>query len=291
VYARPADSVVSGAIVPIRRADRLFDILRILRSAKAPVTAASLADELEVTVRTVYRDVATLQARRVPIEGAAGIGYVLRGGFDLPPLMFTEDEAEAIAVGVRMLARTGDPGLQKAAESVLSRVAQVVPDPLRDYLNAAPVYVATRGAPVPQRRDLPATIRYAIRDARKMKIAYEDEQGRRTGRVIQPFCGCLLRRGDAGLRVVRAVRRDPPFSHRPDRLGGDARRAVHDPRSGDRAMGGGARGALRAAMTRPTDSQKPSAAPAGRCGSLTPMKVPSGVTAISLRQLACRWRP
>jgi predicted DNA-binding transcriptional regulator YafY len=178
---------VSGAIVPIRRTDRLFDILRILRSAKAPVTAASIADELEVTVRTVYRDVATLQARRVPIEGAAGIGYVFRGGFDLPPLMFTEDEAEAIAVGVRMLARTGDPGLQKAAESVLSIVPQVVPDALRDSLNAAPVYVATRGAPVPQRRDLPATIRHAIRDARKMKIAYEDEQGRRAGRVIQPF--------------------------------------------------------------------------------------------------------
>jgi predicted DNA-binding transcriptional regulator YafY len=100
---------VSGAIVPIRRADRLFDILRILRSAKAPVTAASIADELEVTVRAVYRDVAMLQARRVPVEGAAGIGYVLRGGFDLPPLMFTEDEAEAIAVGVRML---GGPAIR-----------------------------------------------------------------------------------------------------------------------------------------------------------------------------------
>ena len=71
-------------------------------------------------VRTVYRDVATLQARRIPIEGAAGVGYVLRRGYELPPLMFTEDEAEAIAVGVRLLARTGDPGLQKAAESVLS---------------------------------------------------------------------------------------------------------------------------------------------------------------------------
>ena len=71
-------------------------------------------------MRTVYRDVATLQARRIPIEGAAGVGYVLRRGYELPPLMFTEDEAEAIAVGVRLLARTGDPGLQKAAESVLS---------------------------------------------------------------------------------------------------------------------------------------------------------------------------
>jgi predicted DNA-binding transcriptional regulator YafY len=85
------------------------------------VTAAAIADELEVTVRTVYRDVATLQARRIPIEGAAGVGYVLRRGYELPPLMFTEDEAEAIAVGVRLLARTGDPGLQKAAESVLQK--------------------------------------------------------------------------------------------------------------------------------------------------------------------------
>ena len=107
--------------MPLRRADRLFDIIRILRAASRPVTAAAIADELEVTVRTVYRDVATLQARRIPIEGAAGIGYVLRRGYELPPLMFTEDEAEAIAVGVRLLARTGDPGLQKAAESVLSK--------------------------------------------------------------------------------------------------------------------------------------------------------------------------
>lgn len=142
---------------------------------------------MEVTVRTVYRDIATLQARRIPIEGAAGVGYVLRRGFDLPPLMFTEDEAEAIAVGVRMLARTGDPGLQKAAESVLSKVTLVVPDPLRDYLDAAPVYVSKSGAPVPAQRDLPTTIRHAIRDGRKMRIMYRDEEGRETLRVIQPF--------------------------------------------------------------------------------------------------------
>jgi predicted DNA-binding transcriptional regulator YafY len=74
--------------VPLRRADRLFDIIRILRAASQPETAAAIADELEVTVRTVYRDVATLQARRIPIEGAAGVGYVLRRGYELPPLMF-----------------------------------------------------------------------------------------------------------------------------------------------------------------------------------------------------------
>ena len=169
------------------RSDRLFDIIQALRGARKPMTAATLAEELEVTPRTVYRDIATLQARRVPIEGAAGIGYVLRRGFDLPPLMFTEDEAEAIAVAVRMLARTGDPSLQKAAESVLSKVTLVVPDPLRDYLNAAPVYVSKSGAPVPAQRDLPETIRHAVRDGCKMRIAYEDGDGRRTERVIQPF--------------------------------------------------------------------------------------------------------
>ncbi len=173
--------------MPLRRTDRLFDILRLLRAASGPVTAQALAEALEVTVRTVYRDIAVLQARRIPIEGAAGIGYVLRHGFELPPLMFTEDEAEAIAIGVRMLARTGDPGLQKAAASVLSKVTLVVPDPLRDYLNAAPVYVSTSGAPVPARPDLPATVRHAIRDGRKMRIVYEDNDGRRTARVIQPF--------------------------------------------------------------------------------------------------------
>jgi predicted DNA-binding transcriptional regulator YafY len=171
----------------MRRADRLFDIIRILRAATQPVTAAAIAEELEVTVRTVYRDIATLQARRIPIEGAAGIGYVLRRGFDLPPLMFTEDEAEAIVIGARMLARTGDPSLQKAAESVLSKVRLVVPDMLRDYLNATTVYVSKSGAPVPTQRDLPATIRHAIRDGRKMRIAYQDGDGRHTLRVIQPF--------------------------------------------------------------------------------------------------------
>ena len=97
----------------MRRSDRLFDIIQRLRTARGPTTAAALADDLEVTVRTVYRDVATLQARRVPIEGAPGVGYVLRRGFDLPPLMFSAEEIAAIAVGARLVARTGDPGLQE----------------------------------------------------------------------------------------------------------------------------------------------------------------------------------
>jgi len=115
----------------MRRSDRLFDIIQRLRTAKGPTTAARLAAELEVTPRTIYRDIATLQARRVPIDGEAGVGYILRKGFDLPPLMFTIDEVEAIAVGARMVGRLRDPKLQEAAESVLAKVTVVLPEAIR----------------------------------------------------------------------------------------------------------------------------------------------------------------
>src|SRR5438445_10227038 len=126
----------------MRRADRLFDIIQTLRTVAHPVTAAALADKLEVTVRTIYRDIAALQARRVPIEGAPGLGYVLRRGFDLPPLMFTTEEVDAIAVGVKLVRRLRDPALQDAAVSVLAKIAAVLPDPIRANLDTAPFYVS-----------------------------------------------------------------------------------------------------------------------------------------------------
>jgi predicted DNA-binding transcriptional regulator YafY len=170
----------------MRRSDRLFDIIQALRTAKKPMTAAVLAEQLEVTVRTIYRDVATLQARRVPIEGAAGLGYMLRRGFDLPPLMFTTDEIDAIAVAMRMLHRTGDHGLQSAAGRVLSKVTLALPDSLREHLAAPPIFVSANGAPRPPVADL-AAIRTAIREERKLKIAYSDEKGERSRRVIWPI--------------------------------------------------------------------------------------------------------
>jgi predicted DNA-binding transcriptional regulator YafY len=170
----------------MRRSDRLFDLIQALRTAPKPLTAAALAERLEVTARTVYRDVATLQARRVPIEGAAGIGYVLRRGFDLPPLMFSAEEIEAIAVAMRMLRRTGDRGLQAAAENVLSKVTVALPDALRTHLAAPPFFVSDHGAPSPPVADLTA-IRAAIRDERKLRIGYSDEKGDRTRRVIWPI--------------------------------------------------------------------------------------------------------
>jgi predicted DNA-binding transcriptional regulator YafY len=170
----------------MRRADRLFDIIQRLRTARGPTTAAALADDLEVTSRTVYRDIATLQARRVPIEGEAGIGYVLRRGFDLPPLMFTVEEIEAIAVGARLVARTGDAALQDAAASVLSKVTVVLPETLRNQLATAPIYVSSKGAPVPESVDL-SVVRQAIRDEHKLGIEYADENGTRTERTIWPI--------------------------------------------------------------------------------------------------------
>ncbi len=170
----------------MRRADRLFDIIQSLRTAARPLTAAALADKFEVTARTVYRDIAALQASRVPIEGAPGLGYVLRRGYDLPPLMFTADEADAIAIGVRLLRRLRDPMLQRAAESVLAKLATVVPEPLQPHLVAAPIFVSDGNSPAVTGIDL-AELRGAIHDTRKISIAYVDERERQTCRTIWPL--------------------------------------------------------------------------------------------------------
>jgi predicted DNA-binding transcriptional regulator YafY len=170
----------------MRRSDRLFDIIQRLRTAKKPTTASMLAEELEVTERTVYRDIATLQARRVPIEGAAGVGYVLRKGFDLPPLMFSIDEIEAIAVGARLVRRLKDPMLQAAADAVLAKVSVVVPERLRPHVSDAHVWVSPGDAVPAEGADL-AEIRAAIRDSAKLYISYANERGRRTNRVIWPI--------------------------------------------------------------------------------------------------------
>jgi predicted DNA-binding transcriptional regulator YafY len=169
----------------VRRADRLFDILQALRVAAKPMTAATIAERLEVTVRTIYRDIADLQASRVPIEGAPGIGYVLRRGFDLPPLMFTADEVDAIAVGARLVRRLRDPGLQDAAERVLEKVTTVLPETHRSQILAAPFFVSDGDAETPTGIDL-ADVRLAIRETRKLRITYTDQQARQTERIVWP---------------------------------------------------------------------------------------------------------
>jgi predicted DNA-binding transcriptional regulator YafY len=170
----------------MRRADRLFDIIQNLRTAAHPVTAAALADKIEVTARTIYRDIAALQGSRVPIEGAPGLGYVLRRGFDLPPLMFTTEETDAIAVGVRLLRRLRDPKLEAAAESVFAKLSFVVPQELKSQLVAAPLYGSEGSAPAVTGIDL-SHLRKAIRETRKLAITYANEEGRRTERTNWPI--------------------------------------------------------------------------------------------------------
>lgn len=170
----------------MRRADRLFDIIQALRGRSQPTTAAMLAQMLEVTTRTIYRDIATLQARRIPIEGEPGLGYLLRKGFDLPPLMFTTEEIEAITVGANLVHRIRDPKLQEAAESVLSKLQHVVPKELRTYLASPRFYVSEGDAVQPQGIEL-LDVRNAIRACHKIAITYIDEQQRRSRRTIWPI--------------------------------------------------------------------------------------------------------
>ena len=117
----------------MRRADRPFHINQILRRSARPITAAVLAGELKVTVRTVYRDVADLIAQRVPIRGEAGVGYVLDREYDMPPLMRSADELEAAVIGAQWVAKRGDPGLASAARR-LAKISEVVPDHLRPFI-------------------------------------------------------------------------------------------------------------------------------------------------------------
>lgn len=169
----------------MRRADRLFQIIQILRRARRPLTADAMAEELETSKRTVYRDVATLIAQRVPIRGEAGVGYVLEKGFDLPPLMLTPDEIEAAVLGAQWVAGRGDPQLARAANDLIAKIAATVPDHLRPFVLDPVGRTQPAWNNAPDRLDM-AELRAAIRDGRKVRLAYRDEQERPSRRVIWP---------------------------------------------------------------------------------------------------------
>lgn len=170
----------------MRRTERLFQIIQILRSKRRSVTGQELADELEVSLRTLYRDIAELMAQRVPIRGEAGTGYVIDSDYDMPPLMLTQDELEAAVLGAAWVAQRGDAALARGARDLIGKLTAAVPEHLR------PVVLDAQLAPVSSHRravdafDL-AAVRGAIREHRKMRIAYADENGRTSERTIWPF--------------------------------------------------------------------------------------------------------
>jgi predicted DNA-binding transcriptional regulator YafY len=215
----------------MRKAARLFEIIQLLRSARQPMTAAEIAIELEVVPRSIYRDIAALQGMRVPIEGSRGIGYILRPGFNLPPLMFSIDETEAIVLAMALLERTGDVALKQAAKSVRSKIAGVVPDPLRAALGTSALHAWGAIAPPPSGIDL-AVLRRAVRDELKLDMTYRDEQGRRTQRVIWPIA--LIYYSDVIHIVAWCELRRAQRTFRSDRIATSAL-------TGDRFRGSGER--------------------------------------------------
>ncbi|MEO6015267.1 MAG: YafY family protein [Devosia sp.] len=168
------------------RTERLLDLLQVLRTHRAPVSGATLAADLNISLRTLYRDIATLQGQGAEIEGEPGLGYVLRPGFMLPPLMFSIDELEALVVGMGLVGRqTDDSRLSKAAGNALTKIAAVLPADLRSEIDNGSLYVVPRRQ-IPVQID-PSLIRDAIRKELKLRVAYRDDAGQETERVIWPF--------------------------------------------------------------------------------------------------------
>jgi predicted DNA-binding transcriptional regulator YafY len=182
-----------------------------------PVSGQALADELGISIRTLYRDIATLQGQGAHIEGEPGIGYVLRPGFMLPPLMFSEDEIEALVLGSRWVADRADNPLGSAARNALAKIAAVLPADLREGLEAANLLIGP-GAPIATGAVDLSLVRKAIRAERKLSIRYRDNNGTESQRVIWPFALGFFDR----VRMVVAwceLRQD--FRHfRADRIAG-----------------------------------------------------------------------
>ena len=170
----------------MRRADRLLRIIQLLRRHRRPVTGARMAEELEVSLRTLYRDIADLITDGVPIRGEAGVGYVLGEGYDLPPLMFKSDELEAIMLGLSWVKGRGDKALQRAAEDVVAKIGTVLPEHLRPFFYDAPLITPPKFG-LPEDKVDVSMLRVAIRSQNKVHIAYGDEQGAATERVIWPM--------------------------------------------------------------------------------------------------------
>jgi len=200
----------------MRRADRLFQIVQVLRH-KRVATAAEIAARLEVSERTIYRDMRDLSRSGVPILSEAGVGYRLLQGFDLPPLMFTEDEIEALVLGARMVQKFADPHLVRAADSVIEKVEAVIPDRIAYRLRQTQLF-ALNFKPDDATAERLAVLRVAVRQRRKVSFSYTDNDGKSSDRTVRPLAlsflapiwlltaWCELREGFRNFRADRIGR-------------------------------------------------------------------------------------
>ncbi len=201
----------------MRRADRFLRIIQILRRHRRPVRGQALAEELEVSLRTLYRDIADLITDGVPIRGEAGIGYVLGEGYDVPPLMFNADELEAIMLGLRWVARRGDNNLARAAQDTSAKIGAVLPQALKPLLFDSGLLAPPIFQKIVDSVDL-SILRQAMREQRKVELQYSDEKGVATERVIWPIgiayfdvqrlviAWCELRKDFRGFRTDRILK-------------------------------------------------------------------------------------
>ncbi len=212
----------------MRRADRLFQIVQHLRGGRL-VTARILSERLEVSERTIYRDIADLQSTGVPIDGEAGVGYLMREGFELPPLMFTRDEIVALVTGARMVRAFGGAAMARAAEEALIKIGTVLPDSERDRISRTEIHTPDWVISDVERETID-TLERAVESRRVLALDYQDEMGRMTKRDVRPlglwFWGkvwtlaawCELRGDFRTFRIDRiAVIRDADRAFKPER--------------------------------------------------------------------------
>jgi predicted DNA-binding transcriptional regulator YafY len=167
------------------RSQRLLELIQVLRRHRQPVSGQALADELGVSLRTVYRDIQTLIGQGATIDGEAGLGFVLRPGFVLPPLMFSDEELEALVLGLRWVAQRTDASFEHAAMNALAKIAAVLPDDLRNNVEGIGL-IAVPSCNADARHDL-APIRAAIRSEQMVVLDYADVKGEHTRRTIWPI--------------------------------------------------------------------------------------------------------
>jgi predicted DNA-binding transcriptional regulator YafY len=170
----------------VARSERLLELIQVLRRHRHPVSGQTLSDELGVSLRTIYRDVQTLIGQGASIDGEAGVGYVLRPGFVLPPLMFSDEEIEALVLGSRWVAQRTDEPLACAAANAIAKIAAVLPDDLRERMDDSGLLAGPGSEPEKERIDL-APIRQAIRAERKLILRYVDAKGERSRRTVWPI--------------------------------------------------------------------------------------------------------
>ena len=196
----------------MRRADRLFLLIHALRGRRSAITAQQLAQTLQVSLRTVYRDVADLQLSGVPIEGEAGVGYMLRKGADIPPLMFNEEELEALVVGTRFVRAFGGERLGRGATAALLKIEAVLPEELRERSRRTRIFAPQLDNRI-ESSGLIDVLHAAIENAQVLRLDYRDGNGEVTARDVEPlalaFWGGTWTLGNVRHGTTDPARRDP----------------------------------------------------------------------------------